>query len=1116
MYSTMRRERKRNLVTQHLLYQAFYVVFYAGYMPTLLYLPVYLKYLGLSTAQVGLLTGLRPLLQSIGTPIVTKLSAKFYAQKLLFIASCILMVGKYFVIFFVLLPKEQLCRTIYNNDNYKDKYFEVELVKHVIVTGDWLQVTNYTSAANKSFEYHDTITNLEKNLTNNKESWPTVTSATESKSSLLFNKTQPHYPLKNHTTKIQHEIKFESRKVYFVFITILILTLATDFFDASIFTLVDNIYRPNVAWVWVHLAWGVVTLIIGVIIDQSFLELCGITVRSFHYVFYFNATFVTLALMIGLWLDLTVIPYDAKLNSKVQSSQWNFQYHIFLLAYTILGFCNGFLFSFVYWFIDTLGGDAKIMGLATVTECLVVSVGSFIFNHIIEYIGHMSSVCVGFFGYIVLFLSYYAVTNPWIVIAVKVPQALIFGVIQFSCNSFLKISAPAGSSYQMQEILHGIFSAIGTAIGAVCGGHILENDHFKATFLWFTLIMCATSLLFMGIQLFMICAEGKSVSNLGSAKTSSREGSEFGDDELDLESGDDDMKCAKCRPTECRHCTTAGRGSFIMENVVTSVKNFINRWRYQLFYFTFYAGYMPLLVYIPVYLRHVGLSSVHVGIINCVRPILQSLITPLLIIVGEKFRSNRLLFVVSCLIAIGKVLIMFLLIRPQRQLCNIQYVNRSGVTTKQINILVQVSLEQKNILNKRVVERDLNITTIPTRNDIELKKNAHVNEIKEQLSEKLPKSVTMPDAEHEQREFHNVETTSRVRARYKMKDTRTRLTFRIIYNQDEINRIFVALLFLSLVADPFIAAIYTLVDYSCAGNTERGCKEVRVWETLGWGTMTPIIGLVIFELKTEMCGVVVERYHFVFFFFIAFILIVLLIGIQLDFTQNIPEIISTKVQSSHSNLQYGIFSLVAAFAGFGHGFLLIFVNWFIDTLHGNTAIMGIATASKSIVDLILYLTLGTLIERLGYVFIVSLGLVGHFVVFVTYYGITNPWLVILTEVIYGVVYGSVMTTAASFFVNVSPAGSSARMQAIFHGIYWAVGMTSGCILAGYRIDTTGFPTTFLTFACISVFFTFIFLAVQLYMFLRADSREPDSRMSSFSIESEQEDWGDIKQENWLR
>lgn len=460
-----------------------------------------------------------------------------------------------------------------------------------------------------------------------------------------------------------------------------------------------------------------------------------------------------------------------------------------------------------------------------------------------------------------------------------------------------------------------------------------------------------------------------------------------------------------------------------MEHIVTSIRNFFNEWRFHFFYFIFYAGYMPLLVYIPVYLRHVGLSSVHVGIINGIRPILQSLITPILVIVGEKLRSNRLLFVMSCVIAIGKVLIMFLLIRPQRQLCDIEYVNRSGVTTRNVNELVYVSLElQTNILNKRINERDLNTAAIPNENF------ARVNESKENLSEKLFKSVSIPNSGYEQPEFRDVTTNSKDQARYNTKDTRMR--FRILYNKDEISRIFLALVFLGLFADPFIAAIYTLVDYSCAANTDmkRGCKEVRPWETLGWGTMTPIIGLIIFELRKEMCGEVVARYHFVFFFFIAFVLIALPIGIQIDFTQNIPEIVSTKVQSAHTNLQYGIFSLVAAFAGFGHGFLLIFVYWFIDTLHGNTAIMGIATASKSIIDLILYYTLGRLIERLGYVFIVSLGLVGHIVVFVTYYSITNPWLVILAEIMYGVVYGSVMTTAASFFVNVSPAGSSARMQ----------------------------------------------------------------------------------------
>jgi hypothetical protein len=466
------------------------------------------------------------------------------------------------------------------------------------------------------------------------------------------------------------------------------------------------------------------------------------------------------------------------------------------------------------------------------------------------------------------------------------------------------------------------------------------------------------------------------------------------------------------------------------------VKSLFEEWRYQLFYFTFYAGYMPLLLYLPVYLKYIGLNSIHVGILNGMRPILQSLFTPLLIVVAEKLRMKKLLFGLSCIIAIAKVLVMFLLIRPHEQLCAIDYVNKSNDTVWQVNTLVEVSLlesdniaEEQNIRIKRsAMDFDKTLKSIPTSSEfVSVEQPNFISEIKNNLTGKNFKRVLSRG--YEPTEVSD--TTTSARKKYKINGEH--LQFQIIYNQGVLNRVFAALVFLTLVADPFVAAIYTLVDYSCAAHTVvgRGYKEVRLWETMGWGTMTPIVGLVIYELSSEMCGTFVETFHYMFFFFIAFTIIALPIGMQIDFTQKIPEIISKKVHSAHSNLQYGMFSILSAFAGFSHGFLFTFVNWFIDALGGTTIIMGIATTTKSIVDIIMYLTLATLIEKLGHVATVGISLLGHSIAFVVYYGITNAWLVILAEAFYAVVYGSLMSTAASFLVNVAPAGSSARLQGLF-------------------------------------------------------------------------------------
>ena len=64
-------------------------------------------------------------------------------------------------------------------------------------------------------------------------------------------------------------------------------------------------------------------------------------------------------------------------------------------------------------------------------------------------------------------------------------------------------------------------------------GHLIDNVYFKSTFLWFTLITCVISFLFLSIQLLSVFTEGRSGSDLAS-ESSSGESSQFGDDEDDL------------------------------------------------------------------------------------------------------------------------------------------------------------------------------------------------------------------------------------------------------------------------------------------------------------------------------------------------------------------------------------------------------------------------------------------------------------------------------------------------------------------------------------------------------------------------------------------------------
>ncbi len=436
---------------EHLPYQAFYLAFKTGYMPVLLFLPLYLKYVGLTTTQVGLIAGLRPLLQAIGTPILIKLCTKLHARKLLFIISCFLMLGKFFTIFVVLRPEQEVCRIKYSNGQIQDRFAKHAISKRSVVMDEWLQVLNFTPSE-LSFEYHDTnkLTKLQNDTTDKNYTWSTVQPETiQTSPGQSSNTTNTSAALTNRTSTMQYRFD-HAVDTYRIFIVIVILTVATDMFDSCIHSLVDDVYRPNVPWMWGNMAWAVMTVIIGIVVDRSSQIICGEMIGSFHYVFYFNLAFVAIALLIGACLNFTVNPYEADLASKVLSSKLNFQYNIFILAYTLMGFCNGFLFTFVYWFIDIRGGNALIMGLSTTTECLIGILLFVLANRLIEYTGHLSAVCIGFVGYIGLFLSYYGIENPWLVVAAKVLQGLVSAIMMFACNSFRKGTAPAGSSYQLQ------------------------------------------------------------------------------------------------------------------------------------------------------------------------------------------------------------------------------------------------------------------------------------------------------------------------------------------------------------------------------------------------------------------------------------------------------------------------------------------------------------------------------------------------------------------------------------------------------------------------------------------------------------------------------------------
>ena len=535
-------------------YQAFYFIFYGSYIPFLLYFPIYLKHIGFNPVQVGVISGIRPIFQSIATPLLVLIGDKFHSRKLLFIISCLIGVVKLICLFLLLKPSNQQCLVTYveyANDTKivtrNSFIIDHELSKRDVMDR-WLpQGKNQDDTALKKY-FDQTLLGhkadgkavkwQENDANGNNKEYDNITRRMDKKQSVLPEKNDtilnPNITRsldipagKRNHSKTDYRIsndKFEVRRLFY---SLLVVALITDTFDAATFTLVDHSCidhqgkKYGFSRLWGTVGWGIMAPIIAIVMHNAPHEFCGRMVDTYHYVFIFAIVFFNISLLIGSHLELnTDFATDIKVK-KVHGTRSNFHYGMFLIVFAYAGFCNGFLFTFVNWFIDTLGGNAGIMGAAAGCRGIVDVVLFFLLKKIIDYSGHVPIVSLGLVGYIAMFIAFSHTTNPWLVVVIEFFHAIFYCFLVSTCAYFLNEKVPAGSNVRMQALLHGIYWGVGSGSGALFSGIHVNHNGFKETFIIFTWMTTAVGFIYLTVELLTIVIDTKINDDIDKLPTSS-------------------------------------------------------------------------------------------------------------------------------------------------------------------------------------------------------------------------------------------------------------------------------------------------------------------------------------------------------------------------------------------------------------------------------------------------------------------------------------------------------------------------------------------------------------------------------------------------------------------
>lgn len=250
-------------------------------------------------------------------------------------------------------------------------------------------------------------------------------------------------------------------------------------------------------------------------------------------------------------------------------------------------------------------------------------------------------------------------------------------------------------------------------------------------------------------------------------------------------------------------------------------------------------------------------------------------------------------------------------------------------------------------------------------------------------------------------------------------------------NSFELKRIFTILLVLVVVGEFLEAPSTTLADASLLehlGEERRYYGKQRLWGSLGFGLSSFFVGVLLERSRHVVCGDQYTDYMICFCVFALLMLGTLFISTTFKFKYKETDTKHASVFSALCNIHYGSCLAAACFMGVGHGMSHSFLNWFLEDLGATKTLMGVAVICRSTFDLLTFFLAGSLIKAVGQIKIMICALISYGIAFTLYSLLNNPWWVLPIEMLVGCTYAASWSACTSYMAGAASSDSVTTIQ----------------------------------------------------------------------------------------
>ncbi|XP_041483567.1 major facilitator superfamily domain-containing protein 6-like isoform X2 [Lytechinus variegatus] len=255
--------------------------------------------------------------------------------------------------------------------------------------------------------------------------------------------------------------------------------------------------------------------VFGAIALAIFAPLSGIVVSSYASVNPdgFNLYLPAFILFVSMIALSTATASRIPIRVKQQITKYSFRdaKDIILTPKVIVFFCVmftiGVMMSFVktylFLFIAEINGDETVMGLS-LTVCCVAEVPFMMFASLfIDKLGHRSVLGIALAGYVVRFICYSLLQNPWSVLPIELLHGITFGSMWPAAVSYIHQNSPPDLASTLQSLTQSITNGFGQGVGILIGGVIYDNFGARILFGGSAILSLVTLVLYFVVSLIL-------------------------------------------------------------------------------------------------------------------------------------------------------------------------------------------------------------------------------------------------------------------------------------------------------------------------------------------------------------------------------------------------------------------------------------------------------------------------------------------------------------------------------------------------------------------------------------------------------------------------------------